>query len=212
MLVRHCLLCVWRSPACESAAADTADTARVPACKQGIKGKRFNAGLLSYPSSKKPTGLAALNPFATKPQPKPNPVVLDALKPFMKPGKVSEEDVQQRISARFINETVYCLQDGVIKSAQDGDVASIFGIGFPPFTGGPFRYIDSIGTSKYVDQLNRLRDQVPFPASCCLQLSAAWPRMPQSWGYIFETGAFLRIWRSEASREVDASGDAGAFV
>lgn len=126
----------------------------------GIKGKRFNAGLLSYPSAKKPTGLAAMNPFATKPQPKPNPVVVDALKPFMKPGKVSEEDVQQRISARFINETVYCLQDGVIKSAQDGDVASIFGIGFPPFTGGPFRYIDSIGTSKYVDQLNRLRDQV----------------------------------------------------
>ncbi len=116
-----------------------------------------------------------MNPLATKPQPKPNPVVLEALKPFMKPGKVSEEDVQQRISARFINETVYCLQDGVIKSAQDGDVASIFGIGFPPFTGGPFRYIDSIGTSKYVDQLNRLRDQVPLVpfAACCLAASAA---------------------------------------
>jgi len=125
----------------------------------GIKGKRFNAGLLSYPSGKKPSGLAAMNPFATKPSPKPNPVVLDALKPFMKPGKVSEEDVQQRIQARFVNETVFCLQDGVIKSASDGDVASIFGIGFPPFTGGPFRYIDSIGTSKYVDQLNRLADQ-----------------------------------------------------
>jgi len=125
----------------------------------GIKGKRFNAGLLSYPSSKKPTGLAAMNPFATKPSPKPNPVVLNALKPFMKPSKVSEEDVQQRISARFVNETIYCLQDEVIRSASDGDVAAIFGIGFPPFTGGPFRYVDSIGSTKYVEQMLRLRDQ-----------------------------------------------------
>ena len=78
--------------------------------------------------------------------------------PF-EPGKVSEEDVQQRISARFVNETIYCLQDEVIRSASDGDVAAIFGIGFPPFTGGPFRYVDSVGSAKYVDQLNRLADQ-----------------------------------------------------
>ena len=125
----------------------------------GIKGKRFNAGLLSYPSGKKPTGLAAMNPFAVKEAPKANPVVVEALKPFMKPGKVSEEDVQQRISARFVNETIYCLQDEVIRSASDGDVAAIFGIGFPPFTGGPFRYVDSVGSAKYVDQLNRLAEQ-----------------------------------------------------
>eukprot|EP00960_Hanusia_phi_P077533 768707-Hanusia_phi.AAC.3 len=60
-------------------------------------------------------------------------------------------------------------QDGVIRNAQDGDIAAIFGIGFPPFTGGPvntrmpharadrqqFRYIDRIGVSKYVDELNK---------------------------------------------------------
>ncbi|EKX32693.1 hypothetical protein GUITHDRAFT_121133 [Guillardia theta CCMP2712] len=51
-------------------------------------------------------------------------------------------------------------QDGVIRSAQDGDVAAIFGVGFPPFTGGPkFRYVDRIGVSKYVDELNRLADK-----------------------------------------------------
>ena len=33
------------------------------------------------------SGLAALNPFASKPSPTPNPVALEAMKPFMKPGK-----------------------------------------------------------------------------------------------------------------------------
>ncbi|EKX32692.1 hypothetical protein GUITHDRAFT_121132 [Guillardia theta CCMP2712] len=52
----------------------------------GIKGKRFGCGFLVYPP-KKASGLAALNPFASKPSPTPNPVALEAMKPFMKPGK-----------------------------------------------------------------------------------------------------------------------------
>eukprot|EP00961_Rhodomonas_salina_P235535 3183682-Rhodomonas_salina.3 len=97
--------------------------------------------------------------FAAKQSIKPNPVAVNAMKPFMKPAKYDDEEIQARISARFVNEAAFCLQDGVIRNAVDGDMASIFGVGFPPFTGGPFRYMDRVGIQKYVDNLNRLADK-----------------------------------------------------
>jgi 3-hydroxyacyl-CoA dehydrogenase len=124
----------------------------------GIRGKRFGSGFLSYPG-KKPTGLAAMNPFATKEKVKMNPVAVEAMKPFRMPAKVTDEDIETRISARFINEAAYCLQDGVVRNPTDGDMACIFGVGFPPFTGGPFRYLDRVGSAKYVDALSRLADK-----------------------------------------------------
>ena len=48
--------------------------------------------------------------FAAKESVKPNPVAVDAMKPFMKPGKYTDEEVALRISARFVNEAIFCLQ------------------------------------------------------------------------------------------------------
>ena len=48
----------------------------------------------------------------------------------------------------------YIVKEGVVRSARDGDIGAIFGIGFPPFLGGPFSYMDTIGISNLVERLD----------------------------------------------------------
>ncbi len=67
--------------------------------------------------------------------------------------------IQDRIGLIFVNECVHCLQEGILDSAADGDLAAILGLGFPPFTGGPFRYIDARGAKDISETLNRLAKQ-----------------------------------------------------
>jgi 3-hydroxyacyl-CoA dehydrogenase/enoyl-CoA hydratase/3-hydroxybutyryl-CoA epimerase len=75
--------------------------------------------------------------------------VLDILIASNKEAK----DVAERCTIQMLNEAVRCLEEGIIASARDGDIGAIFGIGFPPFLGGPFRYIDTLGASNLVATL-----------------------------------------------------------
>jgi 3-hydroxyacyl-CoA dehydrogenase/enoyl-CoA hydratase/3-hydroxybutyryl-CoA epimerase len=59
----------------------------------------------------------------------------------------------------MVNEAVYCLDEAVIASPRDGDVGAILGLGFPPFRGGPFSYLDALGPSVAVDMMEKLRDE-----------------------------------------------------
>lgn len=58
------------------------------------------------------------------------------------------ETIQHRMGMMMLNECLHCLEEGILESATDGDVGAVFGLGFPPFTGGPFRYIDRVGADK----------------------------------------------------------------
>ena len=66
------------------------------------------------------------------------------------------EDIQRRTVFAMLNEAARCLEDGILRSPRDGDVGAVFGIGFPPFLGGPFRYMDTLGAASVVRTLEEL--------------------------------------------------------
>ena len=70
--------------------------------------------------------------------------------------KLDVKEIQMRGAMMMINEAAYCLQEGIIESPLDGDIGAIFGLGFPPFLGGPFRYIDAMGANKVVNIMEEL--------------------------------------------------------
>ena len=52
--------------------------------------------------------------------------------------------------APMVNEVVRCLEEGIIQSPSDADIALVYGLGFPPFRGGVFCYLDTLGSQSYV--------------------------------------------------------------
>lgn len=67
--------------------------------------------------------------------------------------RIPRDEVRERVVLQMLNEAVRCLDDGIIRSPRDGDIGAVFGLGFPPFLGGPFRYIDRQSVRSIVARL-----------------------------------------------------------
>ncbi len=66
-------------------------------------------------------------------------------------------EIRDRIALQMVNEAIHCLGEGILRSPRDGDIGAIFGLGFPPFLGGPFRWADELGTKALLEKLEALR-------------------------------------------------------
>ena len=64
--------------------------------------------------------------------------------------------IEQRLVYSMLNEAAMAAGEGVVRSPRDGDIGAIFGIGYPPFRGGPLRYIDDLGAANVVRVLRDL--------------------------------------------------------
>ncbi len=74
-------------------------------------------------------------------------------------GSLSADEIAKRCTYMMLNEAARCVDEGIVRNARDGDIGAIFGIGFPPFLGGPLRYIDKIGAQSLVAQLTQWSKQ-----------------------------------------------------
>lgn len=66
------------------------------------------------------------------------------------------DEVQDRGILLMLNEAVMCLEENIIANPIDGDTGAVFGIGFLPWSGGPFRYLDLLGAEKVVARMKEL--------------------------------------------------------
>jgi 3-hydroxyacyl-CoA dehydrogenase/enoyl-CoA hydratase/3-hydroxybutyryl-CoA epimerase len=117
----------------------------VAAGRTGRKGKK---GFYRYDEKGKKGGI--------------DPSVYELLPTGARRVEVPQDEIQRRCVLAMVNEALRCLQEGILRSPRDGDVGAVFGIGFPPFRGGPFRYVDSLGAERVVRALEGLNaDRAP---------------------------------------------------
>jgi len=70
---------------------------------------------------------------------------------------IDRAEIAERVALQMVNEAARCLGEGILRSARDGDVGAVFGLGFPPFRGGPFRWADATGTRSVLARLEKLQ-------------------------------------------------------
>ncbi len=67
--------------------------------------------------------------------------------------------VQHRLMFAQVLEAVRALEEGVLEDIREGDVGAILGWGFAPWSGGPFSWLDIMGTPYAAERCDELADK-----------------------------------------------------
>ena len=71
---------------------------------------------------------------------------------------ISDEDIIFRLMLPFIFESALCLDEKIVDTREELDLAMLTGLGFPPFRGGPICYAESIGASKIIEKAQNFKN------------------------------------------------------
>jgi len=103
-------------------------------------GQKTGKGYYSYAPDKK-----------GKPKKSPDPETYELVKGVVAEGKqFAPEEIVARCMVPMVNEVARCLEEKIVASPHEADMALIYGIGFPPFRGGACRYLDQMGVANFV--------------------------------------------------------------
>ncbi|WP_445399112.1 fatty acid oxidation complex subunit alpha FadJ [Zobellella sp. An-6] len=99
-------------------------------------GKKNGRGFYRFDKKGKPVDESVYKLLGVKPQ-----------------GRLPARDMAERCVLLMLNEAAMTLDEGVVASARDGDIGAIFGIGFPPFSGGPFHHMHRQGIGEIIAKM-----------------------------------------------------------
>ncbi len=115
-------------------------------------GQKNGKGFYAYEADKK-----------GKPKKVADAASYELLAPIAKPKQDFDKDaIIARMMIPMINEVVLCLEEGIVATPAEADIALVYGLGFPPFRGGVFRYLDTIGLDRYVAMADQYADLGPL--------------------------------------------------
>ncbi len=86
---------------------------------------------------------------------------------------ISDQDIIDRMMLPLLIECSRCLEDDIVRTPVEVDIALVYGLGFPPFRGGPFRYADAVGLPALVELAGAYEDlgKLYEPTQQMLQLA-----------------------------------------
>jgi 3-hydroxyacyl-CoA dehydrogenase / enoyl-CoA hydratase / 3-hydroxybutyryl-CoA epimerase / enoyl-CoA isomerase len=111
-----------------------------------------------------------------KPRKEPDPDAAALLRPLVQGGpEVTDADIVDRMMLPMIIESSRCLEDGIVASPAELDLALVYGLGFPPFRGGALRHADAAGLAALCARAEAFRDLGPLyhPTDQMRRLAAA---------------------------------------
>jgi 3-hydroxyacyl-CoA dehydrogenase/enoyl-CoA hydratase/3-hydroxybutyryl-CoA epimerase/enoyl-CoA isomerase len=130
-------------------------------------GQKNGSGFYTYTPDKKGV-----------PRKSEDPAVRGLLAPLVRTdnsASISDADIVDRMMLPLLIECSRCLEDGIVGTPVEVDIALVYGLGFPPFRGGPFRYADAVGLKALCDKAVKFASlgKLYQPTARMLELSEA---------------------------------------